>query len=105
MKRFEVWRVRLDPAAGSEMRKTRPCVIVPPDAMNTRLRTVTVAPLTRGGFAAPFRVPCRFEGLEGQIALDHLRAVDKVRLLGVLGTLEAATQADLLARLSEMFAD
>ena len=105
MKRFEVWLVRLDPAAGSEMQKTRPCVIVSPDAMNARLRTAVVAPLTRGGFAAPFRVPCRFKGQEGQIALDHLRAVDKTRLLGVLGTLEAATQADLLARLAEMFAE
>lgn len=83
MKRFEVWLVRLDPAAGSEMQKTRPCVIVSPDALNARIRTAIVAPLTRGGFAAPFRVPCRFKDQEGQIALDHLRAGDKTRLLGV----------------------
>jgi mRNA interferase MazF len=105
VKRFEVWRVRLDPATGSEMQKTRPCVIVSPDPMNIRLRTVIVAPLTQGGFAAPFRVPCRFEDKAGQIALDHLRAVDKARLLDLSGTLEAATQAELLDRLAEIFAE
>jgi mRNA interferase MazF len=105
VRRFEVWRVRLDPATGSEMQKTRPCVIVSPDSMNSRLRTVVVAPLTQGGFAAPFRVPCRFEDKAGQIALDHLRAVDKARLLALSGTLEVATQAELLERLAEMFAE
>ena len=66
MKRFEVWR--LDPAEGSEMRKTRPVVIVSPDEMNARLLTVVVAPLTSGGFSAPFRVPCRFAGVNGQVS-------------------------------------
>jgi len=87
------------------MQKTRPCVIVSPDPMNSRLRTVIVAPLTQGGFAAPFRVPCQFEGKAGQIALDHLRAVDKARLLHLSGTLDAVTQAELLERLAEMFAE
>ncbi len=103
MNRFEVWLVRLDPATGSEMRKTRPCVVLSRDAMNARLRTVIVAPLTRGGFAAPFRVPCQFEGVAGQIALDHLRGVDKSRLVQAMGTLDNATQAGVLARLVEMF--
>ena len=73
MKRFEVWLARLDPAEGSEMQKTRPVVIVSPDEMNSRLHTVLVVPLTTGGFKAPFRVPCRFAGVNGQAALDHLR--------------------------------
>ena len=77
MKRFEIWLARLDPTEGSEMRKTRPVLILSPDIMNDRLRTVIGAPLTVGGFAAPFRVPCRFAGVSGQVALDHLRAVDK----------------------------
>ena len=72
MKRFEVWLTRLDPAEGSEMRKTRPVIIVSPDEMNARLSTVVVAPLTSGGFSAPFRVPCRFGGVNGQVAVDHL---------------------------------
>ena len=66
MKRFEVWWVRLDPTTGFEMRKTRPCVVVSRDAMNARPRTVLVAPLTRDGFEAPFRVACRLAGEEGQ---------------------------------------
>jgi len=79
MKRFEVWLARLDPAEGSEMRKTRPVVIVSPDEMNARLLTVLAAPLTKGGFSAPFRVPCRFSGVEGQVALDHVRGLSKAR--------------------------
>ena len=73
MKRFEVWLARLDPGEGSEMRKTRPVVILSPDVMNQRLHTVLVAPLSRAGFTAPFRVPCGFAGAQGQVALDHLR--------------------------------
>ncbi len=73
--------------------------------MNNRLRTVIVAPLTQGGFTAPFRVPCQFEGKPGQIALDHLRAVDKARLLHLSGVLDAVTQNELLERLAEMFAE
>ena len=105
MKRFEVRQVRLDPTTGSEMRKSRPCVVVSPDMMNARLHTVIVAPLTRGGFSAPFRVPCQFAGVSGQIALDHLRAVDRIRLLRPLGMLEAPTASKVPGRLAEMFAE
>ena len=78
--------MRLDPTTGSEMRKTRPCVVVSRDAMNARLRTVLVAPLTRGGFEAPFRVVCKIAGQEGQIALDQMRVVDKaMQILGGYG--------------------
>src|SRR4051812_15843956 len=90
MKRLEVWLARLDPAEGSEMRKTRPVVIVSPDEMNDRLHTVLVAPLTSGGFQAPFRVPCYFAGVNGQVALDHLRALSKARCLRCLGPLGLA---------------
>jgi mRNA interferase MazF len=81
MKRFEIWLARLDPAEGPEMRKTRPVVIVSPDELNARLLTVLVAPLTSHGFVAPFRVPCRFAGVNGQVALDHLRALSKTRCI------------------------
>lgn len=90
MKRFEVWLARLDPAEGSEMRKTRPVVIVSPDEMNARLLTVLVAPLTKGGFTAPFRVSCQFAGIGGQVALDHLRGLSKARCLRRLGALGCA---------------
>ena len=102
-RRFDVWLVGLDPTIGSEMKKTRPAVIISPDEMNTRLHTVIVAPLTSRGFAAPFRVPCRFENKDGQIALDHLRAVDKARLMRKLGQLDDATANSVLAVLADMF--
>ena len=87
------------------MRKTRPVVILSPDVMNQRLHTVLVAPLTRGGFAAPFRVPCMFSGTQGQVALDHLRGIDKVRLIQRLGGLDAGTANATLAALLEMFSE
>jgi len=105
MKRFEVWLARLDPTEGSEMRKTRPVVIVSPDEMNARLLTVLAAPLTKGGFAAPFRVSCQFSGMGGQVALDHVRSLAKVRCLRRLGTLDAAARETVLCRLREMFAE
>lgn len=93
----------LDPATGSEMRKTRPCVVVSRDAMNVRLRTVIVAPLTRGGFEAPFRVACKIAGQDGQIALDQMRVADKTRLASRFGTLDSATAEAVLRALAEMF--
>ena len=101
--RFEVYRVNLEPAKGSEMNKHRPCVVVSPDELNF-LATVLVAPLTSRGFNLPSRVPCRFGGKQGLILLDHLRAVDKLRLAELLGTLEPDTQRDVCETLQEMFA-
>jgi mRNA interferase MazF len=105
MKRFEVWLARLDPAEGSEMRKTRPVVIVSPDEMNARLLTVLVAPLTKGGFTAPFRVPCQFAGVSGQVALDHLRGLARTRCVRRLGHLNEQAAKTVLTQLREMFAE
>jgi mRNA interferase MazF len=103
VRRFEIWLVSLDPAVGSEMQKPRPAVVVSPDEMNNRLNTVLVAPLTKGGFAAPFRVSCHFAGINGQIALDHIRSVDKRRLKRQLGQLDPATAKTVLTTLRELF--
>ncbi len=100
-----MWLARLDPAEGAEMRKTRPVVVVSPDEMNARLLTLLVAPLTKGGFRAPFRVPCRFAGAEGQVALDHVRSLSKARCLRCLGTVDRLAGAELLRQLREMFAE
>lgn len=105
MKRFEVWLARLDPAEGSEMRKTRPVVILSPDLMNARLHTLLAAPLTTGGFAAPFRVSCRFAGVEGQVALDQLRSLSKSRFIKRLGELAPVTASEVLTVLAEMFGE
>jgi mRNA interferase MazF len=103
-RRFDVLLVALDPTVGSEIRKTRPCVVISPDEMNRHLRTVLVAPMTTKGRAYPTRVACRFQGKVGQVVLDQLRAVDGERLAKRLGALSASTQAEVLRVLAEMFA-
>ena len=101
--RFEVWLVNLDPTVGSEINKTRPCVVISPDELNRYLRTVTVAALTSTARSFPSRVDCQFQGKAGQVALDHIRSVDKVRLVKKLGTLSAATARAVCERLGELF--
>ena len=102
--RGEVFLVALDPTRGSEIRKTRPCVVVSPDELNGSLRTVIVAPLTTGGPRYPFRVPCRFANKSGQIVVDQLRTIDRERLVRDLGRLSSPTLSRVLATLAEMFA-
>ena len=101
--RGEVYLVELDPTRGSEIRKTRPCVIVSPDELNHHLRTVIVAPMTTGGQPYPFRPTCRFSGKEGRVALDQLRTVDRERLRKRLGVLNPANLTSLFTVLREMF--
>lgn len=103
MKRFDVYRVNLDPTVGSEIRKSRPCVIVSPDEMNRHIRTVIVAPLTSKGRSYPSRVECEFQGKKGQVVLDQIRTVDKRRLAKRMGKLDGATGSTVLRRLVEMF--
>ena len=103
--RGEVHLVRLDPTLGSEIKKTRPCLVVSPDELNQHLLTVIVAPMTTGGQAYPWRVRCRFQDTSGFVALDQLRTVDKERLVKRLGRLSAGTTGDVLDTLQEMFGD
>ena len=104
MNRLDVYLVNLDPTVGSEIKKTRPCVIVSPDEMNQYIRTVIVAPMTTKGRSYPTRVPCRFQRKDGQVVLDQLRTVDKARLFRRLGRLDARTQPKVTAGLQEMLA-
>ena len=101
--RGEVYLVELDPTRGSEIRKTRPCVIVSPDELNHQLRTAIVAPMTTGGHAYPFRPACHFGGRAGRVALDQLRTVDRGRLRKRLGALSSGSLATVFATLGEMF--
>jgi mRNA interferase MazF len=103
VKRGEIWLVSLDPTVGSEIKKSRPCVIVSPPELNQHLRTVIVAPMTSKGFAAPFRVPVTHAGTKGLVVLDQVRTVDKVRLVKRLGALNTKTLAAVLATLQEVF--
>ena len=99
----EVWLVSLDPVRGSEIQKTRPCLVVSPDEMNDHLRTVIVAPMTTAERSYPTRVPVSFQGKQGQVALDQLRAVDRQRLVRRLGPVSAKTAQGVSATLVEMF--
>ena len=103
MKRGEVWLCALDPTVGSEIQKTRPCVVVSPDELNDRLRTVIVAPMTMGSRPAPFRVPVMFQGKKGLILPDQLRTIDKRRLAKKLGSLDAAIFNKVLEVLNSLF--
>jgi len=105
VKRGEIWLVNLDPTIGSEIKKTRPCVIVSPPELNQYLRTVMMAPMTSKGFAAPFRVPVTHAGPKGLIVLDQLRSVDKQRLVKKSGQVSAKTLGTVLKTLQELFAE
>lgn len=105
IKRFAIYLVGLDPTLGSEIRKTRPCLIITPDEMNRQIATVIVAPMTTKGRLYPPRVPCHFQGKDGQIALDQLRSVDKMRLVKYLGSINLETSKMVLEKLRAIFAE
>jgi len=105
VKRFEVYLVNLDPTLGREIQKTRPCLIVSPDEMNDHISTLIVAPMTTKGKDYPTRVKCQFEGKKGQIVLDQIRTVDKIRLVKKLGKISASTRKEVLVTLLDMFAE
>lgn len=103
--RGDVWLATLDPTVGSEIRKTRPCVVVSPPEIHDYLRTVIVAPMTTGSRPAPFRIPVSFAGKNGLILLDQMRTLDKRRLAKRLGEIERRTLRAALARLRDVFMD
>ncbi len=104
MSRYEVFLVDLDPTLSSEIKKTRPCLVVSPDEMNHRIRTVIVAPLPTQGRVYPTRVHCRFAGTEGLVVLDPIRTADRSRLAQRLGRIDHKTLAAVAGILGEMFA-
>jgi mRNA interferase MazF len=105
VKRGEIWLVNLDPTVGSEIRKTRPCVVISPPEMHDHLRTAIIAPMTTGSRPAPFRIAVRHAGKQGLILLDQIRAVDKVRLVKRIGAIGSGTLSSTLATLGEVFAE
>lgn len=104
VKRFDVYLINLDPAIGSEIQKARPCLVISPDEMNRHIRTVIVAPMTTKGRSYPTRVACEFQGKKGQIVLDQIRTVDKLRLVKRLGRIDKRVQEEMLCVLQKMFA-
>ena len=99
VKRGDVYWVNLDPTVGSEIKKTRPALVISPDDMNLKLPRIIVAPLTSAGQALGCRPEVRFKGKHARILLDQLRCVDKVRLVGKLGQIDAAIWHPVLMRM------
>ena len=105
VRRGEIWLAALDPTVGSEIQKTRPCVIVSPSEMHDYLGTVIVAPMTTGSKSAPYRVPVKFRRKIGLILLDQIRAIDKTRLVKKMGATTDQTLNDVLHTLQEVFTE
>jgi len=99
-----VYLINLDPTVGSEIQKTRPCLIISPDEMNRHIRTVIIAPMTSTRKEYPTRVSCRFKKTNGQIVLDQIRTVDKARLVKKLGAIDANAQLEVISVLQKLFA-
>lgn len=104
VKRFDVYLINLDPTIGSEIQKTRPCLIISPDEMNRHINTVIVAPMTSAGKSYPTRVACPLKKKTGQIVLDQIRTIDESRLIKKLGTLDAKVQLEVISTLQRLFA-
>ena len=102
--RFDVYLVNLDPTLGSEIQKTRPCLVISPDEMNHNIRTVIIAPMTSAQKGYPTRVSCTFQKKQGQIVLDQVRTIDKARLIKKLGTITSNVQLEVISVLQRLFA-
>ena len=103
MKRFDVVLVSLDPTMGSEIKNSRPCVVVSPDEMNQWLQAIIVAPMTSTKQNYPTRVGVLFDGKSGDIALDQIRTIDEKRILKTLGSIDSQTSVEVSEILVEMF--
>ncbi len=103
--RFDVYLVNFDPTRGHEIKKTRPCVIISPNEINHNISTVIVAPMTTKGNKYPTRIPCTFQNKTGQIVIDQIRTIDKLRLIKKLGTISSVVQKKILHTLKELFAE
>jgi mRNA interferase MazF len=103
VKRFDIWQVPLDPSVGSELQKTRPCIVVSPEEANRHLNTVVVVPLTSAKHRFTSRVDIEFDGRQGQAATDQVRVIDKQRLLSHVGQLDQSRGSQILSGLREFF--
>lgn len=102
IRQYSVHWINLDPTVGSEVSKTRPCVIVSPDEMNQYLRTVIIAPLSHTIKSYPTRVICNIKGDKGAVILDQIRTIDKARIGGLIAQLDAKEIAEIKHIINEM---
>lgn len=103
--RFDVFLISLNPTQGHEINKTRPCLVISPDEMNNFLATTIIAPMTTKTREYPTRVPVNFAGKKGEIVLDQIRTVDRLRLIKKLGTISEFESTAVLSVLQKLFAE
>lgn len=101
--RFDIFLVYLDPSQGSEIKKTRPCLVISPDEMNKYTKTLIIAPMTSKSRDYPTRIPVTFDGKKGDIVLEQIRAIYKSRIIKKLGSLDDKTASLVLETLRKMF--
>ena len=105
MHQYDIVLVNLAPTIGSEIRKTRPCVVISPDEMNKNLRTIVIAPVASSEKLYPSRVIVEQLHLHGMVALDQIRVIDKQRVLQILGRLDGATIKKVKAIIRDIYVD
>src|SRR5690606_15232132 len=105
LKQYQIVLVNLDPTIGSEMQKTRPCVIISPNEMNKFLNTIVVAPMTSSSKTYPTRVEIHHDKKKGWIVLDQIRTVDRQRIIKVFGSLTEKEITKVKVVLKEIFVD
>jgi len=105
MNQYDIVLVNLDPTVGSEIQKTRPCVIVSPDEINHNLQTIVISPMTTASRKYPTRVEVKHNGKTGWIAIDQIRTIDKVRVIKILGTLSKSEIWEVKSVIKETFVD
>ena len=105
LNQYQIVLVNLDPTIGSEIQKTRPCVIISPNEMNTYLNTIVIAPMTTSLNKYPTRVFINHNGKKGMIAIDQIRTIDKIRIIKTFETLTSTEITKCKAILKETFVD
>jgi mRNA interferase MazF len=105
IKQYQIILVNLDPTIGSEIKKTRPCVVISPNEMNKYLRTIVIAPMTTSSRKYPTRVKVKHDNKIGWIVLDQIRTIDRQRIIKVFGELQDFEIQELKSVLKETYID
>ena len=105
LNQYAIVLVNLDPMIGSEIKKTRPCVIISPNEMNRHLQTIVIAPMTTNTKNYPTRVAVELNSMKGMIVLDQIRTVDKSRILKIIGQLNPTQIATCKSIIREIYVD
>lgn len=105
VEQYQIYLINLDPTIGYEIKKTRPCIVISPNEMNSNLSTIIIAPMTTKSHDYPTRAPIRFAGKKGWVVVDQIRTIDKQRLVKILGIADFHTQLTIKNIIKEMLVD